>query len=42
MDYPTLTALRAAGRSRIENAVKTRSPRIAAKVTAAVTRAVAA
>ena len=42
MDYPTLTALRAAGQPRIEKAIRTRSPRIAAKVTAAVTRAVAA
>jgi transposase len=40
--YPTLTALRAAGRSRIERAVRARSPRIAAKVTTAVTAALAA
>jgi transposase len=30
--YPTLTALRVAGRARITKAVKTRSPRVAAKV----------
>ncbi len=40
--YPTLTALRAAGRSRIERAIRARSPRIAAKVTAAVVAALAA
>jgi transposase len=40
--YPTLTALRAAGRSRIERAIAARSPRIAAKVTAAVAAALAA
>jgi transposase len=40
--YPTLTALRAAGKSRIERVIKARSPRIAAKVTTAVTTAVAA
>jgi transposase len=34
--YPTLTALRAAGKARIERAVKTRSPRLAGKVTIAV------
>ena len=39
--YPTLTALRTAGRSRIERAIAARSPRIAAKVTAAVTTALA-
>lgn len=33
--YPTLTALRAASQSRIERTVKARSPRIAAKVSAA-------
>jgi Transposase len=31
--YPTLSALRAAGRARITRAVKARSPRLAAKVT---------
>lgn len=40
--YPTLTALRAASQSRIERTVKARSPRIAAKVTAAVAAALAA
>jgi transposase len=40
--YPTLTALRAASQSRIERAVKARSPRIAAKVSAAVAAALAA
>lgn len=40
--YPTLTALRAAGASRIEQTIRSRSPRIAGKVTAAVTAAVAA
>jgi len=40
--YPTLTALRAASQSRIEQTVKARSPRIAAKVTAAVAAALAA
>ena len=38
--YPTLTALRAAGQSRIERTVRRRSPRIAAKVTAAIAAAV--
>lgn len=33
--YPTLTALRAASQSRIERVIKARSPRIAAKVSAA-------
>ena len=41
-EYPTLTALRAASQSRIERTVKARSPRIAAKVTAAVAAALAA
>jgi transposase len=41
-EYPTLTALRAAGRARIERVIKARSPRIAGKVTAAVTAAVGA
>ncbi|MGH3157182.1 MAG: IS110 family transposase [Streptosporangiaceae bacterium] len=40
--YPTLTALRAAGQSRIERTVRARSPRIAARVTAAVAAALAA
>jgi transposase len=40
--YPTLTALRAAGRARIERMIKTRSPRIAGKVTTAVTAAISA
>ncbi len=40
--YPTLTALRAAGRARIERVVKARSPRLAGKVTEAVNAAVAA
>ena len=40
--YPTLTALRAASQSRIERTVKARSPRIAAKVTAAVAAVLAA
>lgn len=40
--YPTLTALRAASQSRIERIIKARSPRIAAKVTAAVAAALAA
>jgi len=40
--YPTLTALRNAGTSRIERTIKPRSPRIAGKVTAAVTAAIAA
>jgi Transposase len=40
--YPMLTALRAASQSRIERTVKERSPRIAAKVTAAVAAALAA
>jgi transposase len=39
--YPTLTALRAAGKARIERTIKARSPRIAAGVTTAVTTAVA-
>ena len=34
--FPTPTALRAAGRARIAKAIKTRSPRLAAKVTDAV------
>lgn len=37
--YPTPTALRRAGRTRITNAVKKRSPRLAAKVADAVTEA---
>jgi len=40
--YPTLTALRAASQSRIERTIKARSPRIAAKVTAAIAAALAA
>jgi transposase len=40
--YPTLTALRAAGRARIEQVIKNRSPRIAGKVTTAVTAAIGA
>lgn len=40
--YPTLTALRTASQSRIERAVKTRSPRIAGKVTTAIAAALAA
>jgi transposase len=40
--YPTLTVLRAASQSRIERTVKARSPRIAAKVSAAVAAAQAA
>lgn len=40
--YPTLTALRTASQSRIERTVKARSPRTAAKVTAAVAAALAA
>jgi transposase len=40
--YPTLTALRSAGRPRIERAVRTRAPRIAARVTAVVAAALAA
>ena len=40
--YPTLTALRAAGQSRIERTVKARSPRIAAKVTTAIAAVLAA
>ncbi|MGH3394785.1 MAG: IS110 family transposase [Streptosporangiaceae bacterium] len=40
--YPTLTALRTAGRARIERVIKNRSPRIAGKVTAAVTAAISA
>ena len=37
--YPTLTALRAAGQARINRVVKARSPRLAAKVTDAVNKA---
>lgn len=37
--FPTPTALRAAGRGRITKAIKTRSPRLAAKVTDSVTAA---
>ena len=40
--YPTLTALRAASQSRIERTIKARSPRIAAKVTAAIAAVLAA
>ena len=40
--YPTLTALRAAGPARIERVLKARSPRIAGKVTIAVTAAIGA
>jgi transposase len=40
--YPTLTALRAASQSRIERVIKARSPRIAAKASAAVAAALAA
>jgi transposase len=40
--YPTLTALRTASQSGIERTVKARSPRIAAKLTAAVAAALAA
>lgn len=40
--YPTLTALRAASQSRIERAVRARSPRVAAKVTAALAAVLAA
>jgi transposase len=40
--YPTLTALRAASQSRIERTIRARSPRIAAKVTAAIAAALAA
>ena len=40
--YPTLTALRAAGKTPIERVIKNRSPRLAGKVTTAVTAAVAA
>jgi len=42
MKYPTLTALRAAGPERIEQAISARSPRLAGKVTTAVTAALAA
>jgi transposase len=42
VECPTLTALRAASQSRIERTVKARSPRIAAKVSAAVVAALAA
>jgi transposase len=38
--YPTLTALKAAGRARIIRAVKVRSPRLAAKIVDAVVAAV--
>jgi transposase len=37
--YPTPAALRTAGRSRAERVIKTRSPRLAAKVTAAIVAA---
>lgn len=37
--YPTPTALKGAGRTRIANAIKKRSPRLAGKVTAAVAAA---
>jgi transposase len=37
--YPTLTALRNAGRARITKVIKARSPRLAVKVTGAVTAA---
>ena len=40
--YPTLTALRAAGRARITRVVKTRSPRLAPVIADAVAKAVAA
>ena len=40
--YPALTTLRAASQSRIERAVKARSPRIAAKVTTAIVAVLAA
>jgi transposase len=40
--YPTLTALRTAGRARIEAVIKTRSPRLAPKVTIAIAAALAA
>jgi len=40
--FPTLTALRGAGKARIEQTVKARSPRIAGKVTTAVTAALGA
>ncbi|MEA3215383.1 MAG: hypothetical protein QOJ19_1539, partial [Acidimicrobiia bacterium] len=40
--YPTPTAMRAAGRARIARTVKARSPRLADKVTDAVTAALAA
>ncbi len=40
--YPTMTALRAAGRDQIEHAIKTRPPRIAAKASTAVMAALAA
>jgi transposase len=39
---PTLTALRAAGKARIERTIKARSPRLAGKVTTAVVAALAA
>jgi transposase len=42
VQYPTLTALRAASQSRIERTVQTRSPRIAAKVRTAIAAALAA
>jgi transposase len=40
--YPTVSALRSASQSRIERTIKARSPRIAAKVTAAIGAALAA
>jgi transposase len=40
--YPTLSALRAAGRARIARVVKARSPRLATKVTDAVSKALQA
>lgn len=40
--YPTLSALRAAGRARITRTVKSRSPRLATKVTDAVNKALQA
>jgi transposase len=40
--YPTLTALRAAGRATIEQTIKQRSPRLAGKVSQAVMAALAA
>ncbi len=41
MKYPTLTTLRAVSQSRIEQVIKKHSPRIAAKVTAAIAVALA-